>query len=172
MGRATLDEGLLERICTSVAAALAVDQAVERIATGLPPELDVSRVGFRMRDVEHDFVIVVGVWSRKPTQLKAGVSYPIASSLGESFTSVARSRVCSIRVVGKDPIAPPVIQEMLAVEGNASAVLIPVPRGIDVPAVLAIFSGKADGFAPRDIPFFDRLGMELAPSLLAHAPLP
>jgi hypothetical protein len=38
----------------------------------------------------------------QPTQIKAGIAYPIA---------------------------PPVLQDMLASEGNASGVLIPVPRG-------------------------------------------
>jgi hypothetical protein len=172
MAHAILDDELLDRVRGSVSSASTLDEAIERIATGLPTELDVSRVGFRIHDVEHDFVVVVGVWSRQPTLLKVGVSYPIASSLGESFTSIARTRVCSIRIVGKDLIAPPVVQDMLAAEGNASAVLIPVPRGIDVPGVLGIFSAKVDAFSQRHAPFFDRLGLELAAPLLARAPLP
>jgi hypothetical protein len=172
MARAILDDELIDRVRESVSSASTLDEAVERIATGLPSELEVSRVGFRMHDVDNDFVVVIGVWSKKPTQLKVGVSYPIASSLGESFTSIVRTRVCSMRVVGKDPIAPPVVQEILAAEGNASGVLIPVPRGIEIPAVLAIFSGRIDAFSPRDGLFFDRLGLELAAPLLSRSPLP
>ena len=172
MAPAALDDALIERLRDAVSSAPTIDAAMERIGSGMPEDVEVSRVGFRMHDVENDFVVVVGVWSKQPTQLQAGVSYPIASSLGESFTSIVRTRVCSMRVVGKDPIAPPVVQDMLIAEGSASGVLIPVPRGIDVPGVLAIFSAKVDTFTPRHAAFYDRLGLELSAPLLALAPLP
>ncbi len=166
--RAVFDDGLIDRVREAVSSVSTLEEAVERIAIELPEELDVSRVGLRIHDREHDFIVVAGVWSKLPTQLKAGVSYPAASSLGESFTSVVRARVCSMRIVGRDPIAPPVVQDMLAAEGNGAGVLIPVPQGSEIPAVLAIFSANVDAFSPRDAAFFDRLGAELASPLLAH----
>lgn len=165
----TLDEALIDRVREAAESASSADEAVEQIAGQVPEALAISRVGLRVHDLEHGFVVVAGVWSKHPTQLKAGIAYPIVSSLGESFTSVANARTCSIREVGKDPIAPPVLQEMLAAEGNASGVLIPIPQGADVPGVLAIFSAKTDAFAPPDAPFFDRLGSELSGPLLSLA---
>jgi hypothetical protein len=166
-----LDEDVIDRVREAVSAASSVDEVVERIAGHLPEELAVSRVGFRVYDPEHDFVVVAGVWSKQPTQLKAGIAYPIVSSLGESFSSVVKARTCSMRVVGMDPIAPPVLQDILAAEGNASGVLIPVPQGPDVAGVLAIFSARSDAFQVGAASFFDRLGAELSGPLLSHVAL-
>jgi len=171
MVRSTLDDDVIDRVRKATSSAASVDEVVGQIAAHLPEEMAISRVGFRVYDPEHDFVVVAGVWSRCPTQLKAGISYPIASSLGESFSSIAKARTCSMRVVGKDPIAPPVLQDMLVAEGNASGVLIPVPQGTEVPGVLAIFSAKTDAFTSADAPFFDRLGAELSGPLLSHVVL-
>ena len=166
-----LDDDVIDRLRKAASTASSVDEVLEGIARQLPDELAISRVGFRVYDPEHDFVVVAGVWSKQPTQLKAGIAYPIVSSLGESFSSVAKSRTCSVRVVGKDPIAPPVLQDMLAAEGNASGVLIPVPQGSQVPGVLAIFSSRSDAFPVGAASFYDRLGAELSAALLSHVAL-
>ena len=91
---AAFDDGVIDRVREAASSASSVDEAVERIAGEMPQELAVSRVGVRIYDAEHEFVIVAGVWSKQPTQLRAGISYPMVSSLGESFSSIAKSRTC------------------------------------------------------------------------------
>ena len=83
MESVALDDEMIHRVREAASTASSVDEVLERIAGHLPDELAVSRVGLRVYDPEHDFVVVAGVWSKQPTQLKAGIAYPIVSSLGD-----------------------------------------------------------------------------------------
>jgi hypothetical protein len=166
-----LDDELVERVRQAISGVATADDAMARIAEAMPEDLAISRVGVRVHDLERNLIVIVAVWSRMPTALTAGMTHPTTGALSESFTTVARSRTSSIRFVGRDPYLPPAIQQILADEGNASGVIVPLPKGSAVPGVLVICSARADAFRPADIPFFDRLGEELAEPLLTLAGL-
>ena len=164
-----LDAELVERIRAAVSQAPTANEAVARIVSGLPTELDISRVGLRVEDAKLNEIRVAAVWSKWPTDMEAGMTHPTTGTIAENYMTTARSRRSSVRIVRRDPFLPPPLREILSDEGNASGVLIPLLVGDDVPAVLAILSGSEDRFPEEDLDFYDRLGVALAGPLLTLA---
>jgi hypothetical protein len=143
------------------------DEALAAIAGCFQDELDVSRVGLRMRLRGVHDVIVAAVWSKMPTQLHAGRTHLGAGSVGEVFDRVIRSRHSDIHVLGESAV--PLLEELLLEEGNRAAVQIPLALDGRVEAVLTIMSSRSVAFLPEDLAFYDRVGEALAPALLPLA---
>jgi GAF domain-containing protein len=167
MVRPDLTQALIDRVRDAVSDAPTADDAAGGIAKQMPEVLRLSRVGFRVRHLERQEIVIVGVWSARPTELRSMMGHPSTGTIAESFTSIVSAGSSSVRVVGRDRFAPPFVQELLAEEGNASVVLIPVRSDDRAVGVLALFSARKDAFASADVPFFDALGAAIGAPLAA-----
>lgn len=95
----------------------------------------------------------VAVWSASDTQLRPGTRVSAGASSMPEVLRLDRP------VFSKDASADrTLLQQVLAAEGVASWVSIPLHRARKVVGLLTVSSIEPDAIGPPDLPFFERIG--------------
>jgi hypothetical protein len=149
--------------------AASADAAASLIASVLADRFAVTRVGIRLLDVADDALVVVGVWSRAPTAVATGISLPVHAT---SFLDVARAGRSIRSTWDAHGRPPPLLDQVIADEGNLAWVLTPLVRGDQVRGILSVCTWDEHAIVEDDLPFFDALGDAVGERLLALASAP
>jgi hypothetical protein len=162
-----LTDELIEGLAVAAPAWPTADAAVAAIAAQLPEALEISRIGLRTHTKNAHAVEVVGVWSRRPTVGRPVLLLPEAGSTWESYEAISRLGRAQIRRFPEQDAF--LYEKMLADEGSRSFIQVPIKRGDEVKAVLAIMSARSDAFSDDELLFYERLGDAVAESLIELA---
>jgi hypothetical protein len=149
----------------ATAAARSVDDVMVGVVEVLGSRYDLCRVSLRAPLPGGTEVEVLAVWSRRPSDLGAGVRMPMRATSMASIIATGRTQVGTDVQAGDG-----LLHQVLAAEGIRSYVAVPLGDVAAGAPVLNLSSSRADAFSEADIPLVDAVGAVVAKRLAKLQP--
>jgi hypothetical protein len=151
---------VIKAVEKATGAARSVDDVLVGVVEVLGASYDLCRVSLRAPLPGGTEVEVLAVWSRRPSDLGAGVRMPMRATSMASIIATGRTQV------GTDvQAADGLLHELLVAEGIRSYVAVPLGDVAAGAPVLNLSSSRADAFSDADVPLVDAVGAVVAQRL-------